>query len=203
MEGRSSPRVKVRKVPAKIRRKCFAFNVGKEEPAKVLDIGPGGLSLVCQLKLEPDTRLALTVTIPENRTINCSGIVRNVRKSDKGYILGIEFRRLSNRDRQYLTKNILGIAEVDVLESCRLLKDRIRGIRSALELTVSELSDLTGVPPHRIVQIEFGVERMPPEDVLESIAAGLGLSVEALIGSDPHTDEELLEEVLASRCAAS
>ncbi len=203
MEGRSSPRVKVKNVPATIRRKCFAFNVGRSEPAKVIDIGPGGLSLVCQFRVEPGTRLTLTVTIPEDRTIKCTGIVRNLRKSDRGYILGIEFKRLSKRDRRYLTKNILEIAEVDVLESCRLLKDRVRGLRSALELTVSELSDLTGVPPHRIVQIEFGMDRAPPEDILESIAAGLGISMDALIGGDPRTDEELLKEVLASRCAAS
>ena len=151
-------------------------------------MGPRGLSLVCRYNLEPDTRLSLAVTIPEKRTIRCTGIVRNLRKSDDGYILGIEFKRLSNRDRNYLKNNLLEIAEIDVLESCRILKDRVHGLRCALDLTVSELSDLTGVPPHRIVQIEYGLERTPPEEVLRSIAAGLGLSVEALVGGDPRAD---------------
>ena len=203
MEGRSSPRVKVKDIPATIRRKGFPLSLSKPEPARVVDIGPGGLSLVCESTLEPDTRLAMTVVIPDKRTIKCSGIVRNVRKSDKGYLLGIEFTRLANKDREYLANNILEIAEIDVLETCRMLKDRVRGLRTALELTVSELSDLAGVPPERIVQIEFGMEKTPPEDVLESIAAGLGVSVEDLVGDDPVTEEELEAEVLASRYAVS
>ncbi len=203
MEGRSSPRVKVRDIPATIRRKGFPFYLSRTEPAKVVDIGPKGLSLACEFTLEPDTRLALTVIIPDQRTIKCSGIVRNLRKSDRGYLLGIEFTRLANRDKKYLTKNILEIAEVDVLETYRMLKDRVRGLRTAQELTVSELSDLTGVPPERIVQIEFGMEKTPPEDILESIAAGLGVPVEDLVGEEPYTEEELTAEVLASRYAVS
>ena len=174
MEGRSSPRVKVRNIPATIRRKGFPLTLSRPEPAKVIDIGPKGLSLACESTLEPDTRLAMTVIIPDKRTIKCSGIVRNFRKSDKGYLLGIEFTKLANRDKKYLTESILEIAEVDVLESYRMLKDRVRGLRTSLELTVSELSDLTGIPPERIVQIEFGMEKTPPEDILESIAAGTG-----------------------------
>jgi hypothetical protein len=203
MEGRSSPRVKVRDIPATIRRKGFPLTLSRPEPAKVIDIGPKGLSLVCESTLEPDTRLAMTVIIPDKRTIKCSGIVRNFRKSDKGYLLGIEFTRLASRDKKYLTESILEIAEVDVLESYRMLKDRVRGLRTSLELTVSELSDLTGVPPERIVQIEFGMEKTPPEDILESIAAGLGVSVEVLVGEEPITEEELTAEVLASRYAVS
>ena len=179
------------------------MTLGKPEPAKVVDIGPKGMSLVCESTLEPDTRLAMTVIIPDKRTIKCSGIVRNFRKSDKGYLLGIEFTKLATRDKEYIANNILEIAEVDVLESYRMLKDRVRGLRTALDLTVSELSDLTGVPPERIVQIEFGMEKTPPEDILESIAAGLGVSLEVLVGEDPITEEELTAEVLASRYAIS
>ncbi len=203
MEGRSSPRVKVRDIPATIRRKGFPFTLGKAEPAKVVDIGLGGLSLSCESTLVPDTRLALTVVIPDKRTIKCSGIVRNLRKSDMGYLLGIEFTRLSNRDKEYLTTNILEIAEVDVLETCRILKDRVRGLRTVLELTVSELSDLTGVPHDRIVQIEYGMEKTPPEDILESIAAGLGVSLEDLLGEEPYTEEDVETEVPPSRFAVS
>jgi len=203
MEGRSSPRVKVRDIPAKIKRKGFRLTLSRPEPAEVIDIGPKGLSLVCESALEPDTQLAMTVIISEKRTIKCSGIVRNFRKSDKGYLLGIEFTKLGSRDKKYLAENILEIAEVDVLETYRMLKDRVRGLRTALDLTVSELSDLTGVPPDRIVQIEFGMEKTPPEHTLESIAAGLGVSVEVLVGEDPITEEELAAEVLASRYAIS
>jgi DNA-binding XRE family transcriptional regulator len=203
MEGRSSPRVKVRNIPATIRRKVFTFSLGRPESARVVDIGPGGLSLTCESTLEPDTRLALTVIIPDKKTIKCSGIVRNLRKSDSGYLLGIEFTRLSNPDREYLTKNILEIAEIDVLETCRMLKDRVRGLRTALELTVSELSDLTGVPPQRIVQIEFGMDKTPPKNILESIAAGLAVSVEDLVGEEPTAEEESTAEVRASRYAVS
>ena len=119
------------------------------------------------------------------------------------YDPGIEFTKLANRDKKYLTESILEIAEVDVLESYRMLKDRVRGLRTSLELTVSELSDLTGIPPERIVQIEFGMEKTPPEGILESIAAGLGVSVEVLVGEEPITEEELTAEVLASRYAVS
>jgi len=203
MEGRSSPRVKVRNIPATISRKGFPFSLGRPESAQVIDIGPGGFSLTCESTLGPDTRLALTVIIPDKKTIKCSGIVRNLRKSDSGYLLGIEFTRLSNPDKTYLTKNILEIAEIDVLETYRMLKDRVRGLRTALELTVSELSDLTGVPPERIVQIEFGMEKTPPKNILESISAGLGVSVEDLVGEEPITEEEFAAEVLASRCTVS
>jgi len=203
MEGRSSPRVKVRDIPATIRRKGFSLALSRPEPAKVVDIGPKGLSLLCESTLEPDTRLAMTVIIPDKRTIKCSGIVRNLRKSDKGYLLGVEFTKLSNRDKKYLAENILEIAEVDFLETHRMLKDRVRGLRTALEFTVSELSDLTGVPPERIVQIEFGMEKTPPEDILKSIAAGLGVSVEDLVGEKPITEEGLTAEIPASRFAVS
>jgi len=179
------------------------LTLSRPEPARVIDMGPKGLSLVCESTLESNTRLAMRVIIPDKRTIKCSGIVRNVRKSDNGYLLGIEFTRLATRDKEYLANNILEIAEIDVLESCRMLKDRVRGLRTALDLTVSELSDLTGVPPERIVQIEFGMEKTPPEDILENIAAGLGVSLEVLVGEDPITDEELAAEVLASRYAVS
>lgn len=179
------------------------MTLSRAEPARVVDIGPKGLSLVCESTLEPDTRLAMTLIIPDKRTIKCSGVVRNFRKSDKGYLLGIEFTRLASRDKKYLAENILEIAGVDFLETCRMLKDRVRGLRTALDLTVSELSDLTGVPPERIVQIEFGMEKTPPEDILESIAAGLGASLEVLVGEDPITEEELTAEVLASRYVVS
>jgi DNA-binding XRE family transcriptional regulator len=203
MEGRSSPRVKVRNIPATIRRKSFAISLGKPEPAKVIDMGPKGLSLRCDCHLETDCRLALIVIIPDKRTIKCSGIVRNVRKSGKGYIVGIEFKRLSNQDREYLTEHILEIAEIDVLQTCRMLKDRVRGLRTALELTVSELSDLSGVPHQRIVEIEFGMDKSPPEEILESLASGLGVSTEDLMGDEPLTEDELLAEVRSSRYAAS
>jgi DNA-binding XRE family transcriptional regulator len=199
MEGRSSPRIKVRNIPAIIRRRGFPFKRGRQEPAKVIDIGRRGLCLVCESPLDPDTRLALTVMIPDKRPIRCGGIVRNRRKSDVGYVLGVEFTRLSHRDRRFLEKNMLEIAGVDALETCRLLKDRVRGMRTAMGLTVSELSELTGVSPQRIVQIEFGMEKTPPDDILKRIAAGLGVSREDLIGEEPGGEEELTAEILASR----
>lgn len=201
MEGRSSPRVKVRNIPARMRRRGFLFRLGREEPARVIDIGPKGLSLVSESALEPNTRLALTVMIPNSQPLKCSGIVKNLRKSDRGYALGIEFTRMSYRDKNFLQRNILAMAGVDVLETYRMLKDRVRGLRTSLELTVSELSDLTGVPPQRIVQIEFGMEKTPPEEILDRIAAGLGVSVEDLIGEDPYPEEEITAEVLATRLA--
>lgn len=202
MEGRSSPRVKVRDIPATIRRRAFPFSLAKEEAARIIDIGPGGLSLVCDCPLETDTRLNLTVMIPEKRPMKCAGIVRNLRKSDKGYVAGVQFTRLSDRDRRFIRDNVLELAGVDVLETYRMLKDRVRGLRTALEFTVSELSDLTGVPPRRIVQIEFGLEKRPPDDILERIAAGLGISREDLIGDETSLEEEEEEELLATRFAA-
>ena len=199
MEGRSSPRMKVRGIPAMIRRRGFSLKRGREEYAKVIDIGPKGLSLTCESPLEPDTRLAITVMIPGKRLIRCAGIVRNLRKSDIGYIMGLEFTRLSQRDRRFLARNMVEIASVDILETYRMLKDRIRGLRTAMGLTVSELSDLTGVPPQRIVQIEFGMEKTPPDDILLRIATGLGVSLEELIGEEPYMEEELTAEALASR----
>lgn len=202
MQGRSSPRVKVRDIPARIRRRGFPFRLGREERAQVIDIGPRGLSLVCASPLEPNTRMALTLMIPNSQMLKCSGIVRNQRKSDRGYVLGIEFTRMSDRDKDFLQRNILAIAGVDVLETYRMLKDRIRGLRTSLDLTVSELSDLTGVPPQRIVQIEFGMEKTPPEEILAKIAAGLGVSMEDLVGEDPdNTEDDIAAEVLASRLA--
>ena len=182
-----------------IRRRGFSFKPGREEYAKVMDIGPKGLSLTCESPLEPDTRLAITVMIPGKRLIRCAGVVRNLRKSDMGYIMGLEFTRLSHRDRRFLARNMVKIAGVDVLETHRMLKDRIRSLRTAMGLTVSELSDLTGVPPHRIVQIEFGMEKNPPDDIVLRIAQGLGISPEELIGEEPRTEEEPTAEALASR----
>lgn len=202
MEGRSSPRVKVKDIPAVIRRRAFPFRLGSTESAKVIDIGPKGLTLACEAPLETNGRLTLHVLVAARRTIKCAGIVRNLRKSDRGYLMGIEFTKLSNRDRQYLAKNILQIAEIDVLETWRMLKDRVRGLRNSLELTLSELSDLTGVPTKRIVQIEYGMEKAPPEEILESLAAGLGVSLEDLTGDVPGPEEELTAEDLASRYAA-
>jgi transcriptional regulator with XRE-family HTH domain len=80
-----------------------------------------------------------------------------------------------------------------------MLKDRVRGLRTAMGLTVSELSDLTGVPPKRIVQIEFGMEKTPPQDILDRIASGLGISMEELIGEEPYPEEEVTAEIMASR----
>ena len=107
----------------------------------------------------------------------------------------------SYRDKNFLQENILAIAGVDILQTYRMLKDRVRGLRISLELTVSELSELTGVPPQRILQIEFGMEKTPPEEFLERIAAGLGVSREDLIGEDLYTEEEVAAEALATRLA--
>jgi len=193
--------MKVRNIPATARRKGFFFRRGKEEAAWVVDIGPRGLSLACESPLEPDTRLAITLMIPAQRVIRCAGIVRNLRKDDRRYVLGVEFTRLSKRDERFLARNMLEIAGISVLETCPTLKDRVRGLRTTMELTVSELSDLSGVPAQRIVQIEFGMERTPPQDILTRIATALGVSLEDLVGPERSAEAEGILEHLASRLA--
>jgi DNA-binding XRE family transcriptional regulator len=199
MEGRSSPRMKVRNIPARARRKGLPFRRGKELAVRVVDIGPRGVSLACESPLDRDTRLAITLMIPAQRVIRCAGIVRNLRKEDRGYVLGVEFTRLSKRDERFLARNMLEIAGISVLENSPMLKDRVRGLRTAMEFTVSELSELSGVPAQRIVQIEFGMERTPPEAVLTRIAAALGVSLEDLVGTERSAGAEGIPEALASR----
>jgi hypothetical protein len=45
------------------------------------------------------------------------------------------------------------------------------------------------------------MEKTPPKEILKRIAAGLGLSMEELLGEDPYTEEEVTAEVLATRLA--
>lgn len=192
MEGRSSPRVKVKDISAKIRRRGFLFSHGKESVVRIVDMGPKGLSFEFDRPVDPDTRFDLVLQIPGKRTIKCTGLVKSLRRTERGYILGVKFIKLSQADRLFLgRRNILEIAEVNFLDASMELKDRLRALRTAMELTITELSEVTGVAPPRILQIEFGMEKRPPEELLHRLSTGLGITVEELLGQDELDKDEV------------
>ena len=55
------------------------------------------------------------------------------------------------------------------------LGERLRTIRTAMGLTITELSEITGVPHDTIVSIEVGTELAPSDTVVRGLARGLGM----------------------------
>ncbi len=199
MEGRTFPRIKVDGVSATVRPKGFLFAHGEQETVEILDIGPCGLCLRSSRRMKPDDRMEIVLSLPQGRKIKCCGIVRHCRRLEAGFAVGVEFTRCSGRDKCFLEGHLLQIGGIDPAHFHRPLKDRVRTLRTALELTVSELSDLTDVPSQQIVAIEFGMERRPPRAVLERLASALGISVEHLAAEPPpESRQETVEQVFRS-----
>jgi len=190
MTGRSSPRIKVKDISAKAKKKGFLFGQGKEQVVKIIDIGPNGLSFEFSRIVDPDTKFDFVLNIPGNRTIKCSGSVKSLRKMDASYILGLKFTKLSQSDKAFLDKeNILEIAEINLLDNDMALKDRLRALRIVMGFTQTELSELTRLPLNQIKHIEYGMEKEPSKEILQKLAQAFGITINDLIGrnGDPPT----------------
>ncbi len=188
MAGRSSPRIKVKDISAKIKKRGFFFGHGKEQLVKIIDIGPNGLSFEFTQIVDPDTQFDFVLIIPKVRTLKCSGAVRSLRKiNNNRYILGLKFTKLSQSDKKFLKKkNIFEIAEVNILKKDMLLKTRLRALRSASGFTITELAEMTGVSSMIIKQIEYGMEKTPAKEILLKLADGLGISANELSGQNEN-----------------
>ncbi len=186
MAGRSSPRIKVKDISAKIKKRGFLFGHGKEQLVKIIDIGHSGLSFEFTQIVDPDTQFDFVLIIPKVRTLKCSGAVRSLRKTGENrYILGLKFTKLSQSDKDFLKKeHIFDIAEVNILKKDMLLKARLKALRSASGFSITELAEMTGVSSMEIKQIEYGMEKTPTREILMKLAIGLGISVNELVGDN-------------------
>lgn len=75
------------------------------------------------------------------------------------------------------------------------LKDRIKTLRTAKELSVAELAQMAGVSPPYIWQIENGTKKNPSGEVLKRLAAGLGTTVAEIIGTSLVIPKDTLKQV--------
>ena len=78
------------------------------------------------------------------------------------------------------------------------LKERLKALRDAKEMTVAELAKASGVSPPYIWQIENGTKKNPSGEVLVKLAAGLGTTVADLLGSSLVIGEDALRKLPAS-----
>ena len=194
MTGRSSPRIKVKDISAKAKKKGFLFGQGKELLVKIIDIGPNGLSFEFSKIVDPDTKFDFVLNIPGNRTIKCSGEVKSLRKTNASYVLGLEFTKLSPSDKAFLNKeNILEIAEINLLDNDMALKDRLRALRLAMGFTQTELSELTRLALKQIKQIEYGMEKKPSQEILQRFADAFGITIDDLIGRNGHSSANRID----------
>jgi len=78
------------------------------------------------------------------------------------------------------------------------LKERLKSLRIAKGISVAALAVASGVSAPYIWQIESGTKKNPTGDVLQKLAAALGVTVADLIGTSFVIPEEALKEVPAS-----
>ena len=180
---RTSPRIQVKDTRAIVRRKGFLFNRGKQEMVDVKDIGPRGLSFGYPEPVSPDTGYEVVIFVPEKGIIRCLAKVRNIRRgAGDGYVLGLEFKNLSDKEKKILrTRNILETAEVNVLDHEITLGEKLRTIRSAMGLTIIELSEISGVRHQDILDIEVGKTIHPSTEILNRLADGLEIERSDLV----------------------
>jgi len=180
MQRRSSPRVKVKDIYAKLtKHRLFG---GQKDLARIVDLGNKGMGIEIQRPVPNDTKFFIVIDIPHKRKIKCTGVIKNSRKTERGYILGIEFIKLTKQDKAFLqnARNILELADVDYLEAKAELADRLRLLRTTLRMTMVELAEASGVDSTIISQIENGMIKTPPPNVLKALAETMGSTIEAL-----------------------
>jgi c-di-GMP-binding flagellar brake protein YcgR len=81
---------------------------GETVDAKITDISIGGLSIICGITVKPSIPCELgetldcTITLPENKTINCPLTIRSLHADENNstYKLGVEFQHL-NREQSH------------------------------------------------------------------------------------------------------
>ena len=74
------------------------------------------------------------------------------------------------------------------------LKDRLTALRTAKGMSVTALAELSGVSAPYLWQIESGTKKNPTGEVLQKLAAALGVTVADLIGTSLVIPEEALQE---------
>ncbi len=176
MQRRVSPRVKLKETSASIRKKGFLFSAGRREAVEVVDIGTGGLCFITDESVSQDSKYDVVVTLPDGHHIRATAVVRRVEEVMQGYKVGVEFTKLPSQDQDLLNGGrLLGVSKISVLNTDMDLAERFRTIRAALGLTITELSEITGVPHEMIMGIEAGTEPAPSEVVLRKLAKGLSI----------------------------
>ncbi len=182
MRRRSSPRIKVKDLYAKVK-KGRLFSRSKKNRARIIDIGPKGMSIEIEEVVAQETKFFFVIDIPTQHKIKCEGVIKNSRRTKNGYILGIEFTKLSKSDKNFLSnsRNILKLAEADYLDTSTELADRTRLLRNLSKMTIIELAEASGVSAEHISQIENGSESDPAEEDLEKLAKSMGSTREDLV----------------------
>jgi DNA-binding XRE family transcriptional regulator len=182
MQRRTAPRIRVKDVTARVRKKGLLFNRGSEEQVRVFDIGPKGMSFSREEATPLQTQLRFVIEIPNGRKVKCVGRIKNLRGSGTSLLHGVEFTRLSKQDRDFLgnTRNIFEFSEANPLEVDTDLQGKLKTLRNAMGLTVVELANVSGVSPSHISEIESGREEDPSLDLLHTLARGMGITVEDL-----------------------
>lgn len=69
------------------------------------------------------------------------------------------------------------------------LAENLRRLRKGKSLTQTELAELTGVSCNSIINYENGRRTDPPLSVLRNLAAGLGVSIDRLVGDGCYLEE--------------
>jgi len=181
MQRRSSPRIKVKEIYTKIK-KGRLFAGRRKTLARIIDLGPKGMSIEVSEMVPTKKKLIFLIDMPHKHQIKCEGVIKNSRETEKGYILGIEFTKLSKEEKEYLKNsgNILEVAGIDTLETAAELSDRIRFLRSILRMTTTELAEASGVDSTIVSQLEGGQLDDPPEEILEKLAKTLGSTTDIL-----------------------
>ncbi len=75
------------------------------------------------------------------------------------------------------------------------LKDRIKTLRTAKELSVAELAQMAGVSPPYLWQIENGAKKNPSGEVLKRLAAALSTTVAEIIGTSLVIPKDTLKRI--------
>jgi len=174
---RESPRVRVRSLSAGVKLKKSLLSSGRKKQVSVLDIGPRGMSFRHDQVEEPGTLCSFTVDFEPSVTVRGQGTVRNCRKAEQGFIVGVEFGRVSRPGRDWLgnSANLLRHAGTNVLEQEMPLGDKLSLLRRSLGLTIAETAAVSGVPPDTISRIESGLDKNPTDASVSLLARSLGI----------------------------
>lgn len=71
-----------------------------------------------------------------------------------------------------------------------IIGENIKKLRNASNLTINELSNISGIDENIINDIEFGVMKNPNEDILNKISKSLGVTLDGLTEMDYEYEYE-------------
>lgn len=187
MRRRTTPRIRVKHVSARVRRRKRLSWGERGEWVRVIDIGPRGMSFFGERGADPDTRLDMDIDLPDRGTLRCTGEVRNSRAVEHGTVVGVEFTKVSPAGRTFLgnSRNLLPLAEMRPPAEEMDLPSRLRWFRNATGMTVVELAEASGISPSDISDIEMGRDDSPHGATLQPLARSMGLTLSDLLVKRP------------------